>query len=97
MIEAITCLGTENILISMYLGFLAGISSKVRTIFLPLTLIVVFVMGVTGIVHHLDDVSIGIAWILIGLITIVLKSKTDKYYFFIGIVQILLGIWFFLR
>ena len=71
---------------------------KWRTMLIvSLTLIVVFVMGVTGIVHHLDDVSIGIAWILIGLITIVLKSKTDKYYFFIGIVQILLGIWFFLR
>ena len=69
---------------------------KWRTILIvSLTLIVV--LGVTGIVHHLDDVSIGIAWILIGLITIVLKSKTDKYYFFIGIVQILLGIWFFLR
>ena len=47
---------------------------KWRTILIvSLTLIVVFVMGVTGIVHHLDDVSIGIAWILIGLITIVLK------------------------
>ena len=70
---------------------------KWRTMLIvSLTLIVVFVMGVTGPVH-LDDVSIGIAWILIGLITIVLKSKTDKYYFFIGIVQILLGIWFFLR
>ena len=70
---------------------------KWRTILIvSITLIVVFVMGVTGIVH-LDDVSMGIVWILIGLITIVLKSKTDKYYFFIGIVQILLGIWFFLR
>lgn len=70
---------------------------KWRTILIvSLTLIVVFVMGVTRPVH-LDDVSMGIVWILIGLITIVLKSKTDKYYFFIGIVQILLGIWFFLR
>ncbi len=70
---------------------------KWRTMLIvSLVLIVVFVMEITGPVL-LDDVSIGIAWILIGLITIVLKSKTDKYYFFIGIVQILLGIWFFLR
>ena len=48
---------------------------KWRTILIvSLTLIVVFVMGVTGIVH-LDDVSMGIVWIFIGLITIVLKSK----------------------
>ena len=53
-------------------------------------------MEITGPVL-LDDVLMGVVWIFIGLITIFLKSKTDKYYFFIGIVQILLGIWFFLR
>lgn len=70
---------------------------KWRTMLIvSLVLIVVFVMEITGPVL-LDDVLMGVVWIFIGSITIFLKSKTDKYYFFIGIVQILLGIWFFLR
>lgn len=70
---------------------------KWRTmLIISLVLIVVFVMEITGPVL-LDDVLMGVVWIFIGLITIFLKSRTDKYYFFIGMVQILLGIWFFLR
>ena len=67
---------------------------KWRTMLIvSLVLIVVFVTGPV----LLDDVLMGVVWIFIGLITIFLKSRTDKYYFFIGMVQILLGIWFFLR
>lgn len=70
---------------------------KWRTMLIvSLVLIVVFVMEITGPVL-LDDVLMGVVWIFIGFITIFLKSRTDKYYFFIGMVQILLGIWFFLR
>ena len=70
---------------------------KWRTMLIvSLVLIVVFVMEITGPVL-LDDVLMGVVWIFIGLITIFLKSRTDKYYVFIGMVQILLGIWFFLR
>ena len=53
---------------------------KWRTMLIvSLVLIVVFVMEITGPVL-LDDVLMGVVWIFIGLITIFLKSKTDKYY-----------------
>lgn len=76
--------------------------SNLKNLRIVLTILSIAV-AVLGMVL-LNDVFMGTAWIFIGLTSICssfLNSKDGKhpsmFYFFIGIVQIILGVWFFLR
>lgn len=69
-------------------------------------IILAILMTVLGVVlpFLLNDVFMGITWIFIGLISICSSFFNPKdgkhpsmFHIFLGIVQIIFGVWFFLR